>query len=184
MAERGLQVCPVASDLRSSYSRRLKLTLLLYSGMWDIVLSRRMLSTFRRNLLSPSSRWKINSAGKRVYRHAKIRKWVTSGPMGESVILFSRPRKRLETVSPKFCYSWRLSDRLCLPPSILSNGCPTALSPGVKRPGCEADHSPPPSAVVKNCKVCRLEIAPYAIQNPVYKSGAKTTKTLPKQILV
>jgi hypothetical protein len=27
---------------------------------------------------------------------------------------------------------------------------PEALSPGVKRPGCEADHSPPSSAEVKN----------------------------------
>jgi hypothetical protein len=40
-------------------------------------------------------------------------------------------------------------ERLWGPPSLLSNGVPGALSLGVKRPGREADHSPPSSAEVK-----------------------------------
>jgi hypothetical protein len=39
----------------------------------------------------------------------------------------------------------RRPDRFWGPPSLLSNG----LSPGVKRPGHEADYSPPASAEVK-----------------------------------
>jgi hypothetical protein len=35
------------------------------------------------------------------------------------------------------------------PPSLLSNGY-WKFSPGIKRPGREADHSPPTSAEVKN----------------------------------
>jgi hypothetical protein len=34
--------------------------------------------------------------------------------------------------------------------NLLSNGYRGVLSPGVKRPRCEADHSPTPSAEVKN----------------------------------
>jgi hypothetical protein len=40
-------------------------------------------------------------------------------------------------------------DRLWVPPSLLSNGYGAALSWGVKRPGREADHSPPTSAEFK-----------------------------------
>jgi hypothetical protein len=40
-------------------------------------------------------------------------------------------------------------DRLWGPPSVLSNGY-RVLSPGAERPRCEADHSPPFSAKVKN----------------------------------
>jgi hypothetical protein len=40
-------------------------------------------------------------------------------------------------------------DRLWCPPDLLSNGCPGALSLGVKQQGREADHSPPASAKVK-----------------------------------
>jgi hypothetical protein len=39
--------------------------------------------------------------------------------------------------------------RLCVPSSLLSNWVPGALSLGLKRPGREADHSPPTSAEVK-----------------------------------
>jgi hypothetical protein len=39
--------------------------------------------------------------------------------------------------------------RLWGPPSLLSNGYRGTLCPGVKRPGREADHSPPTSAEVK-----------------------------------
>jgi hypothetical protein len=41
-------------------------------------------------------------------------------------------------------------DRFWGPPSLLSNGYQGALSLGVKRPGREADHSPPSSAEAKN----------------------------------
>jgi hypothetical protein len=43
-------------------------------------------------------------------------------------------------------------DQLWGPPNLLSNGYSGggALSPGVKRPGHEADHSPPTSAEVEN----------------------------------
>jgi hypothetical protein len=40
-------------------------------------------------------------------------------------------------------------DGLWGPPNLLSNGYWGALSPGVKRQGREADHSPPTSAGVK-----------------------------------
>jgi hypothetical protein len=42
-------------------------------------------------------------------------------------------------------------DRLWGPPSLLSSGYQEALSLGVKRPGLEADHSPPSGAEVKEC---------------------------------
>jgi hypothetical protein len=42
------------------------------------------------------------------------------------------------------------SDRLWNPPSFHSGELPGALSPEVKRPGPEADHSPLSSAEVKN----------------------------------
>jgi hypothetical protein len=41
------------------------------------------------------------------------------------------------------------TDGLWGPLSLLSNGYRGALFPGVKRPGREADHSPPTSAEVK-----------------------------------
>jgi hypothetical protein len=41
-------------------------------------------------------------------------------------------------------------ERLWGPPSLLSNGYQGVLSLGVKRPGREADHSPPSSAEVRN----------------------------------
>jgi hypothetical protein len=41
-------------------------------------------------------------------------------------------------------------DRFWNPPSLQSNGYQGNLSLGVKRPGREADHSPPSSAEVKN----------------------------------
>jgi hypothetical protein len=46
------------------------------------------------------------------------------------------------------------SDRLWGPPNLLSNAYPGALSPGLKRPGCEVDNSPPTSAEVKKTWVC------------------------------
>jgi hypothetical protein len=39
---------------------------------------------------------------------------------------------------------------------------PEALSLGVKRPGCEADHSPPYSAEVKECMELYLHSPKYA----------------------
>jgi hypothetical protein len=48
--------------------------------------------------------------------------------------------------SRTFC-SPRHPDRLWGPPNLIFRG--GGLSPGVKRPGLEADHSPPTSAEVK-----------------------------------
>jgi hypothetical protein len=48
-----------------------------------------------------------------------------------------------------FSYAQR-PDRLWGPPSLLSNGHWGFLSPGVKWPGREADHSSPSSAEAKN----------------------------------
>jgi hypothetical protein len=44
-------------------------------------------------------------------------------------------------------------DRLWGPLSLISNGYWEGLSPGVKRPGREADHSPPTSVEVKKILV-------------------------------
>jgi hypothetical protein len=52
-------------------------------------------------------------------------------------------------LGPRIFSSPRCPDRLWGPPNLLSNGYRGALSPGVKRPGCEADHSLPTSAEVK-----------------------------------
>jgi hypothetical protein len=43
--------------------------------------------------------------------------------------------------------SSRRPDRFWSPPRLLSNGVPGTLSPSVKRPGREADHSPPTNAL-------------------------------------
>jgi hypothetical protein len=53
-------------------------------------------------------------------------------------------------VGSRIFSSPRRPGRLWGPPNLLSNGYRGALSPGVKRPGREADHSPPASAEVKN----------------------------------
>jgi hypothetical protein len=50
----------------------------------------------------------------------------------------------------RFFASPHLPDRLWKLPSLLSSGYWGAISPGVKRSGREADHSPPSSAEVKN----------------------------------
>jgi hypothetical protein len=53
-------------------------------------------------------------------------------------------------VGERFFSPPRPPDRLRGPPSLLSNGYWGLLSPGVKRPGREADHLPPTIAEVKN----------------------------------
>jgi hypothetical protein len=45
--------------------------------------------------------------------------------------------------------SWTLSHRLCAPPSLLSNGYRDSF-PGVKRLGCERNHSPLSGTEFKN----------------------------------
>jgi hypothetical protein len=52
-------------------------------------------------------------------------------------------------VGARFFSSQRHPDGFWGPPSLLSNGYPGGLSPGVKRLGREADHSYPTSAEVK-----------------------------------
>jgi hypothetical protein len=52
-------------------------------------------------------------------------------------------------------------DRLWGPPNLLSNGYRGALSPGVKRAGREADHSPPTSAEFKKMWIY-TSTPPYA----------------------
>jgi hypothetical protein len=54
---------------------------------------------------------------------------------------------RVPVVSRIFS-SPRRPDRIWGPPNLVSNGY-RGMSPGVKRPGREADHSPPTSAEVK-----------------------------------
>jgi hypothetical protein len=58
-------------------------------------------------------------------------------------------------VGSRIFSSPRHPDRLWGPPNLLSNGVPGALSPGVKRPGCEADHSPTAGAEVKKMWIYR-----------------------------
>jgi hypothetical protein len=50
----------------------------------------------------------------------------------------------------RFFSSPQRPDRLWGPPRLLPSGYRGTLSPGTKRPGREADHSPPSSAQVKN----------------------------------
>jgi hypothetical protein len=52
-------------------------------------------------------------------------------------------------VGSRIFTSLRLPDRLWGPPNLLSNGYRGFFSWGVKRPGREADHSPPTVAEVK-----------------------------------
>jgi hypothetical protein len=63
-------------------------------------------------------------------------------------------------VEARFSSSPRRPDRFWGPPSLLSNGYPLALSPGVKLPGHKAVHSPPSSVDVQNTWIC-ISI-PYA----------------------
>jgi hypothetical protein len=58
----------------------------------------------------------------------------------------------------------RRPDRLWGPPSLLYNGYRGALSLRVKRPGNEADHSPPPSAEIKKIWIY-ISTSPYAFMS-------------------
>jgi hypothetical protein len=64
-------------------------------------------------------------------------------------------------VKSRICSSPRRPDRLWGPPSLLSNWVPGVLSPGVKRQGRDADHSPPTSADVKKTWIY-TSTPPYA----------------------
>jgi hypothetical protein len=52
-------------------------------------------------------------------------------------------------VGPRIFCSPNRTDRFWGPPNLLFNGYRGLFSPGVKRPGREAEHSPPTSAEVK-----------------------------------
>jgi hypothetical protein len=67
---------------------------------------------------------------------------------------------RIPVLSRNFS-SLRRPDRLWGPPNLLCNGYRGALSPGVKRQGREADHSPPASAEVKKMWIY-ISNPPYA----------------------
>jgi hypothetical protein len=64
-------------------------------------------------------------------------------------------------VGSRIFSSPRSSDRLWGSPNLLSSGLPGALSPGVKQPGREANHSPPASADVKKMWIS-TSTPPYA----------------------
>jgi hypothetical protein len=57
-------------------------------------------------------------------------------------------------------------------------GIPEALSLGVKRPGRKADHSPPPSAEVKNAWSYTSNL-PIRLHGAVFKFSTGTTLPLP-----
>jgi hypothetical protein len=65
-------------------------------------------------------------------------------------------------VGSRIFSSPRRPDRLWGPPNLLSNGYRGALSPGVKRPGRYADHSPPANAEVK--KMLIYTFSPPSLQ--------------------
>jgi hypothetical protein len=67
-------------------------------------------------------------------------------------------------VGPRIFSSPCHPDQLWGPPNLLSNGYWGALSPGVKRPGREADHSPSASAKVKKMWI-------YATTTPICLHG-------------
>jgi hypothetical protein len=48
---------------------------------------------------------------------------------------------------------------------------PGALSPGIKRPGSEADHSPPTTAEVKNTRINTAAVLPSFVHLPLRSSG-------------
>jgi hypothetical protein len=64
-------------------------------------------------------------------------------------------------VGSRIFSSSRRPDRPWGPPNLLSNGYRGALSPGVNRPGHEADHSPPAGAEVKKTWIY-TSTPPYA----------------------
>jgi hypothetical protein len=65
------------------------------------------------------------------------------------------------SVGARIFSSPRLPDRSWGPSSLLSNGYRRLFPPGVKRPGRQADRSPPTSAEVKNMWIY-TSAAPYA----------------------
>jgi len=72
-----------------------------------------------------------------------VYRWATSWTIG---VLRFDSRRRL------WIYLFTTASRTALEPTQLPNEwVPGALSPGVKRPGRETDHSPPYDAEVKEC---------------------------------
>jgi hypothetical protein len=80
---------------------------------------------------------------------SNLRKWQRS--RHSDWLRAGRPRTPSSSHSRGDIFSSpRRPDRFWVPPSLQSNGYRGAYSPVLKRPGREADHSPPPSVEVKN----------------------------------
>jgi hypothetical protein len=78
-------------------------------------------------------------------------------------------------VRSKMFSSPRHPDQFWGPPSLLFNGY-RGFSPGIKRPGREADHSPPTSANVKNTWI-HTSTPPYAFKRSAYLVKHRDTFT-------
>jgi hypothetical protein len=100
------------------------------------------------------SRSRIDYFSKRIKVRSRYSDWLRTG----------RPRGREFESRYGQEFFPRRPNRLWGPPSLLSDGLRGALSPWVKRPEHEADHSPPASAEVKKTSICS-STPPYAFMS-------------------